>query len=723
MLYQGKNLSVSVLDNQCAELCFDVSNSSVNIFNRQTATELASALDALEATDNIKGLLITSGKAAFIAGADIGEFGPTFVQGEESIAAILDISNHNFNRLEDLPFPVVVAINGFALGGGCEICLACDYRIGTETTRIGLPETRLGIIPGWGGTVRLPRIAGIETAVEWIAGAKENKADAALKAGVLDAVIECKGDQEKLHKAALITLQRCIDGSLDYRERRQQKQSPLRHNKTELTMAFTTSKAFVAAQVGKHYPAPIAAIDAMEKAVNCDREGALAIETKTFIAMAQTPVALSLSGLFISDQMIAKKAKTLAKSADKSITRAAVLGAGIMGGGIAYQSALRDVPIKMKDIAQEGIDLGLSEANKLLNKRVERGRMSASKMGEVLNRIEPTLSYDGFKDIDIVVEAVVENPKVKHAVLSEVEQYVTDDTIIATNTSTISVDYLAQALKRPKNFCGMHFFNPVHAMPLVEVIRGSQSSDSAIARTVAYASAMGKKAIVVGDCPGFLVNRVLFPYFAGFAMLLRDGADFQHVDKVMERWGWPMGPAYLLDVVGIDTGVHAEKVMAEGFPSRMGRDFKSATDILFEAKRYGQKNSQGFYDYQPDKKGKPAKVVTDESYSLLKPHVAETKEFSEDDIIFRMMIPMVTEIARCLEEGIVASAGEADMALIYGLGFPPFRGGVFRWLDSLGVKAFCEKAKAYESLGELYQVTEGMKAIAADNGVYYPFPV
>jgi 3-hydroxyacyl-CoA dehydrogenase/enoyl-CoA hydratase/3-hydroxybutyryl-CoA epimerase/enoyl-CoA isomerase len=340
-------------------------------------------------------------------------------------------------------------------------------------------------------------------------------------------------------------------------------------------------------------------------------------------------------------------------------------------------------------------------------------------MAEVLNRIEPTFTYEGFGNVDIVVEAVVENPKVKQAVLVEVEQKVSEDSVLATNTSTISVDLLAQGLSRPENFCGMHFFNPVHAMPLVEVIRGSQSSDTAIARTVAYANAMGKKAIIVGDCPGFLVNRVLFPYFAGFAMLLRDGADFQQVDKVMEHWGWPMGPAYLLDVVGIDTGVHAEKVMADGFPTRMGKNFTSATDIMFNAKRYGQKNAKGFYDYVLDKKGKQKKVVSEEVYKLLEPHVAPRKEFSSEEIIARMMTPMATELARCLEEGIVATAAEADMALIYGLGFPPFRGGVFRWLDSLSAEGFCELAKPFEGLGELYHVTDGIKQLAANNGLYY----
>jgi 3-hydroxyacyl-CoA dehydrogenase/enoyl-CoA hydratase/3-hydroxybutyryl-CoA epimerase/enoyl-CoA isomerase len=715
MLYQGKNLLVTVDENSCAELCFDVQDSAVNIFNRQTVTDLTEALAVLKSTAGIRGLLITSAKSAFIAGADVMAFAPAFVKGEASILDILNSSNENFNNLEDLPFPVVVAINGFALGGGCEICLACDYRVGSESASIGLPETRLGIIPGWGGTVRLPRIAGIETAVEWIASAKQNSAAEALKVGVLDAVTS----SEKLKAVALTTLSRCIDGSLDYRARRIQKTSPLMHNQVELTMALTTSKAYVDAQAGRHYPAPVAAINTIEKAASCYRTEALSLETTTFVKMAQSLEAQALVGLFISDQFITKKAKKIAKSADKLVERSAVLGAGIMGGGIACQSALKNVSIKMKDITQAGIDLGLAEANKLLNKRVERGRMTVSEMGEVLNRIEPTLTYDGFGEVDIVVEAVVENAKIKQAVLAEVEAKISVDTILATNTSTISVDLLAKGLQRPENFCGMHFFNPVHAMPLVEVIRGSQSSSTAIARTVAYATAMGKKAIIVGDCPGFLVNRVLFPYFAGFAMLLRDGADFQQVDKVMEQWGWPMGPAYLLDVVGIDTGVHAEKVMADGFPGRMGKAFISATDVMFNANRYGQKNVKGFYDYATDKKGKLKKVVSSDVYKLLEPHVAVRKEFSKAEIIARMMIPMATELARCLEEGIVASPAEADMALVYGLGFPPFRGGVFRWLDSLGANEFCALAKPFEGLGELYCVTAGIEQLAQDKGFYY----
>lgn len=715
MLFSGKALSVQMLENGIAELKFDLEGESVNKFNRLTVTEFSEALDAIEKAGDIKGLLLTSGKGVFIVGADITEFGGAFSAGADGIAELMNKNNENINRLEDLPFPTAVAINGYALGGGFEVCLGCDYRLMGDKAKVGLPEVKLGLIPGWGGTVRLPRVVGVDVAAEWIAAGKEQRPDAALAAHAVDAVVPT----EQLKDAALKLLARAIDGEMDYQQRREIKKSPIPLNDTEALMAFFTTKAFVGQQAGRNYPSPVNAVTSIEQGYKLDRDEALKIEQQQFIASAQTETATSLVGLFLNDQKVSKVAKGWEKKSDKEIERAAVLGAGIMGGGIAYQSAYKGTPIKMKDINQDGIDLGLKEAGKLLTKLVDRGRMTPAKMAETLNRIEPTLSYDGFSDVDIVVEAVVENPKVKHAVLKEVETKVSEDTVIASNTSTISIDTLAEPLSRPENFLGMHFFNPVHKMPLVEVIRGEKTSENAVARVVAYANKMGKKAIVVRDCPGFLVNRVLFPYFAGFAMLVRDGADFQQVDKVMERWGWPMGPAYLMDVVGIDTGVHAEKVMAEGFPERMGKTFTAASDVMYEAGRYGQKNGKGFYNYEEDKKGRPKKVATDEAYELLKPHVAERTEFESDTVIERMMVPMATELARCLEEGIVDSPAEADMALVYGIGFPPFRGGIFAWLDSIGLDNFVKMAEKYSDLGELYKPTEGMREMAASGKTYY----
>ncbi|MEQ8802792.1 fatty acid oxidation complex subunit alpha FadB [Haliea sp.] len=715
MIYQSDALTVTRLEGDIAELHFDLKGESVNKFDQATVSSLSAALDALEAESNLKGLLVTSGKPVFIVGADITEFTGIFGAGPEEIKGFTAANNANLNRLQALPYPSCVAINGFALGGGFEICLACDFRVMSSAAKVGLPETRLGILPGWGGTVRLPRIIGVDEAATWIASASEQRADKAFKAGAVDAVAE----PDQLRAVALTTLNNAIAGKLDYAGRRDTKSSPLPLNDTEATMAFFTMKSMVQQQAGRNYPAPVKAVEVIEKARGMGLEDALEVEAEGFAELAVTPVAAALVGVFLSDQLLGKKAKDWEKKADKKVARAAVLGAGIMGGGIAYQSAYKGVPILMKDINQEGLDLGLAESGKLLAKRVERGQMTAAQMGDVLNSIDPTLTYSGFDKVDIVVEAVVENPKVKHAVLAETEKEIAEDAILASNTSTISITHLAEALQRPENFCGMHFFNPVHAMPLVEVIRGEKTSDKAVARTVAYANKMGKKAVVVKDCPGFLVNRVLFPYFDGFSKLVRDGADFQAVDKVMERWGWPMGPAYLMDVVGIDTGVHAAEVMAEGFPDRMKLDFKTATEVMFEHERYGQKNGKGFYDYQKDKRGKPKKTSSDETYRLLEEVAGERKEFEADDIIARMMLPMATELARCLEEGIVGTASEADLALLYGIGFPPFRGGIFRWIDTVGLDYMAEASKKFAHLGKSYELTEGMQAKLAAGETYY----
>ncbi len=714
MIYQGKAITVKNLDNGIAELIFDLEGDSVNKFNNATVLELGEAVAALNAAKGIKGLIVTSGKPVFIVGADITEFGQLFGGPEEEIIQNLADANKVFNGVEDLPFPTVTAINGFALGGGFEMCLATDYRVMSTEAKVGLPETKLGIYPGFGGTVRLPRVIGVDNAVEWIAGGAEQRPDKALKDGAVDAVVA----PELLREAALDLVHQCIDGLLNYRAKRKEKLEPIPLNDIEKMMAFTTCKAMVAQQAGPNFPAPIGAVKSMEKAAGMARAEALEVEAKGFAKLVKTSVADALIGLFLNDQALGKKAKGWAKKTD-AVKQGAVLGAGIMGGGIAYQSAYKGTPILMKDIAQAGIDLGLNEANKLLAKLVSKGRMDPIKMGEVLNSITPTMSYEQFDKVDMVIEAVVENEKVKNAVLAEVESKVQENTIIASNTSTISITRLAKVLKRPENFCGMHFFNPVHAMPLVEVIRGEKTSDEAIAKAVAYGVAMGKKVVVVNDCPGFLVNRVLFPYFAAFTQLVKHGADFQVIDKVMEKWGWPMGPAYLSDVVGIDTCVHAGAVMADAFPDRLKQEYSTALEIMFENKRFGQKNSLGFYNYQLDKKGKPSRTPTEESYKLLAPHVDDRKEFEADDIIARMMIPMAVEMARCLEENIVDTPAEADLSLIFGLGFPVFRGGILQYMDSIGLQAFCELADKYTHLGKLYEPTAGMRDMAANGKKYF----
>ncbi|WP_252179916.1 fatty acid oxidation complex subunit alpha FadB [Endozoicomonas sp. 4G] len=715
MIYQGKAFKVLALESGIAELRFDLEGESVNKFSRLAIEDLNDAIKAIKAEDSIKGVVLTSGKeGVFIVGADIMEFTSTFRQGEAELMEMVMGANRIFSSFEDLDMPTVAAINGSALGGGFEICLCADYRVLSNKGGVGLPEVKLGIYPGWGGTVRLPRLIGVDNAVEWIAAGREQKPDAALKVGAVDAVVAT----EKLVDSAVAIIKRCLAGELDFNARKDEKRSPLKLPMLESLMAFETTKAVVKQQAGPHMPAPVASVKTIQKHAELPRDEALKVEAEGFIKLAKSPESDVLVGLFLNDQMLKKKTKALTKQAGK-VEKAAVLGAGIMGGGIAYQSAYKGTPILMKDIAQEGLNLGLTEASKLLSKRVDRGRMDPLKMGEILNHIVPTLSYSEFADVDVVVEAVVENVKVKKAVLGEVEHHVREDAVLASNTSTISITELAKDLKRPEKFCGMHFFNPVHAMPLVEVIRGEKTSEETVATVVAYAKKMGKVPIVVNDCPGFLVNRVLFPYFGGFASLVRDGADFQKVDKVMEKFGWPMGPAYLLDVVGIDTGCHAEKVMAEGFPDRMSRDWKSAIDVMFEQGRYGQKTNVGFYQYEQDKKGKPKKVADETAYKILSEVAGDSREFEAQEIIDRMMIPLCMETVRTLEDGIVDTAAEADLALLNGIGFPIFRGGALKYIDSMGVDKFVELADQYAHISPLYQPTDKLREMAREGKTFY----
>ncbi|EHH2421441.1 fatty acid oxidation complex subunit alpha FadB [Vibrio parahaemolyticus] len=715
MIYQADTLQVKEIQDGIAELSF-CSPKSVNKLDLATLESLDKALDALTSHQGLKGLMLTSDKDAFIVGADITEFLGLFAKTNAELDQWLQFANSIFNKLEDLPVPTISVLKGHTLGGGCECVLATDMRIGDKTTSIGLPETKLGIMPGFGGCVRLPRVIGADSAMEIITQGKACRADEALKIGLLDAVVET----DALYESALQTLTSAINEKIDWQARRKQKTSPLTLSKLESMMSFTMAKGLVAQKAGPHYPAPMTAVITIEEGARFARNEALDIERKYFVKLAKSEEAKALVGLFLNDQYIKGIAKKAAKSASKDTERAAVLGAGIMGGGIAYQSALKGVPVLMKDIAQPSLDLGMTEASKLLNKRLAQGRIDGFKMAGILASITPSLHYAGIENSDVIVEAVVENPKVKAAVLSEVESHVGEDTVITSNTSTIPINLLAQSLKRPENFCGMHFFNPVHRMPLVEIIRGEKTSDETINRVVAYAAKMGKSPIVVNDCPGFFVNRVLFPYFGGFSMLLRDGADFTKVDKVMERkFGWPMGPAYLLDVVGIDTAHHAQAVMAEGFPERMGKQGRDAIDALFEVNKYGQKNGNGFYSYTIDKKGKPKKTFTEDILPVLADVCADKQEFDEQTIIQRMMIPMINEVVLCLQEGIIATPQEADMALVYGLGFPPFRGGVFRYLDRVGIAEFVEMAKQHAGLGAMYHVPQMLIDMAAKGESFY----
>ncbi len=712
-LFAGKAITLNRLESGIAHLIFDAQGAPVNKFDRTTLTELGQAITVL-GEQGARGLICSSAKSAFIVGADISEFSELFALPKEQLLQWVRETNALFTRIESLNIPTVSVINGHALGGGFEFCLATDYRIASGDAIFGFPEVGLGICPGFGGTVRAPRVMEPEAALQWISGAQQYDASQALLLGAIDTI----ADPEFLIEAAIEQIEMALDAPQSLADLRMAKSSPV----FELTANCTvlTEPLFEGLKKSKdpHNPAPARVLQALQTSLLQSRNEALQTEAELFVELAQSDVAKNLIGLFTNDQWLRAKSRKLGKQA-QNISTAGILGAGIMGGGIAYQCALKKVPVVMKDIAQAGLDAGSGEAQQLFNKLVAKGRLSQEAANEQLALIKPTLSNADIAPVDIVVEAVVENPKVKKVVLAEVEALLGEQAILTSNTSTISISDLASALQHPERFCGMHFFNPVPLMPLVEVIRGQKSSELAIATTVAFAQKLGKTPIVVNDCPGFLVNRILFPYFGAFSALIRDGADFRKVDAVMEAFGWPMGPAYLLDVVGMDTAVHAQEVMAQGFPERMRYGFKSAMDMFFEAGELGQKTGSGFYRYKREANGRPQKLVDENTVQRVQALQQTAQDFSDEDIVGRLMVAMCLETVRCLEDGIVESPIEADMGLILGLGFPKFRGGALRYIDTMGAEKFCALADRFAALGPLYEVTPGLRAMAANGSKFY----
>lgn len=717
MLYHSESIKVSWEKEGIAKLVFDAQG-AINKLDTRTIASLDEAVVCLEKIPQLKGLIITSAKESFILGADITEFLTLFNAPAEQLTRWLNFANRLFNRIEDLPVPTVAALRKFTLGGGYECALTTDYRLATDDLRIGLPETKLGIMPGFGGSVRLPRLIGCDNALELITQGKIVTAGEALKLGLTDGIVQ----DDELINGSLILLEQAISGRINWQARRQQKKAALQLHPAELQMSLITAKALVRQKAGKHYPAPMAAVNGIEAGAELPRDEALRCETAHFVPLTRTLTAGALVSLFLNEQYV--KGLTRRQTALRDAPeQAAVIGAGIMGGGIAYQSAYSGIPVYLKDIQPAALQAGIDEAVKLLEKQCQSGKMTVVQAAGIRAAIHPVRHDNELSDCDIVVEAVVENKAIKQKVLADIEQQVSEHCILTSNTSSIPVSELAQALKRPHNFCGMHFFNPVPKMPLVEVIRGEKTSDDTIAAVVHYAHKMGKTPVVVGDCPGFFINRVLFPYLNAFSLLVSGGADIKTVDRVMEQeFGWPMGPALLLDVVGLDTANHVQHVMAEGYPGRMVVEEHNVISLFAGLKRLGQKSRLGFYRHTDDGKGRLQKQPDEKLEEVLAPLGRTPRDFTADEIIDRLMIPMVNEVIRCYEEGIISSPAEADLALVYGLGFPPFRGGIFRYLDDTGTRAFCEKAEQYSALGPLYTIPDSLRTHAVNNTPYYPQP-
>jgi 3-hydroxyacyl-CoA dehydrogenase/enoyl-CoA hydratase/3-hydroxybutyryl-CoA epimerase len=650
-------------------LTLDVPGEKVNMLGRAMMEELHALIADLDGRTDVAAVVLQSGKPDnFIAGADIKDFLQirSAMEGEalsRAGQAILD-------RLAAVRVPLVAAIHGSCLGGGLETVLTCRYRVASDDpkTVLGLPEVKLGLIPGAGGTQRLPRLIALPAALDLILTGRNLKAKRALKAGLVDEVVP----KEVLLQAARKAARALADGTLQPTLPGVRMQDRLLR-----PVIFRKARASVAAKTGGHYPAPLRAIDAVEQGTATSLEEGLKIEARYFGELAVTDVSRNLVSLFFATQELKKDGTALDGAKPRDVRKVGVIGAGLMGSGIVAASAEAGALVRLRDAQKEAIARGLRMAREVFDERRKRGSLTGRDVQQRMDRISVTTDLTGLRHADLVIEAVFEDLELKRRVLAELEEAAGEEAIIASNTSSLPIAQIARHARRPGRVLGMHFFSPVHKMPLLEVVVTPDTEAVATATAVAFGRRLDKQVIVVRDGPGFYTTRTLAPYMNEAARLVEEGAAIEDVDRAMVRFGFPVGPITLLDEVGIDVGAKVAKVMHEAFGARMTAPAGMARVI--EDNRLGRKNKRGFYTY-----GGKEKKVDETIYALFPERPART--FDEREIQERLVFAFLNEAVWCLQDGILRSARDGDVGAVFGLGFPPFHGGPFRYLDQLGAR-------------------------------------
>ncbi len=682
----GRSLSMDVEDG-VAVLTLEQPGESVNKLTFASRDELIELLDQIENDRDVHGVVLISGKPdTFIAGADIDQF--LEVRTAADAQRMSREAHRMLDRIEGYRAPIVTAIHGACLGGGLELALACHHRIVTDhpKTILALPEVQLGLIPGAGGTQRLPRLVGLRGALDMILTGKNVRPRKALAIGLAD---------EMVHPSILrdVAVKRAGELGAGGLKKRGARRDPatlvLEQNRIGRSVVFRQAREQTVKKTRGHYPAPLAALEAVQASFGAREEG-FETEARLFGELAVTEVSRQLIFLFYASSALKKDPGVTDRGVrPRDVTRMAVLGTGFMGSGIAAIAAMEGVAVRFKDAAHDRVGAGLRAVRDILKEQVDRKRITRREFEDQMSLVRGTVEYTGFGNVDLVVEAVFEDLAVKHTVLREAEAAIPERAIFASNTSTIPIGQIAEASQRPHNVIGMHFFSPVHRMPLLEVIVTPQTDSEVTATVVAFGKRLGKTVIVVNDGPGFYANRILTPYINEAGRLLDEGVAIDAVDRALVDFGFPVGPITLVDEVGIDVAGKAGQVMAQAFGDRMSPS--ESLRLVVESGRTGRKGKKGFYRY--DEAGK--KQGVDESAYELLPTGSRRSEVSSLDIRDRTVLAMVNEALRCLEEGIIRSPRDGDIGAVFGIGFPPFRGGPFRYVDSMGAAAVLRR------LGEL----------------------
>ena len=684
-------------------LWFDYPGEKVNKFSSWAMAELADRLTAIAGMSDMTHLLIASAKPGiFIAGADVTEFGK--VESQTQAEEFVRFGQRTLLALSRLPQITVAVIHGACMGGGTELALNCDYRVISDDPKsvMALPEVNLGIIPAWTGTSKLPRRVGLPAALDMILTGKKIDGRRGKKMGLVDEVIPEAVLMESAKSWALRQTRKNASGG--------QTKLLVEGNPLARKVIFSKARQSVMEKTGGHYPAPLEAIRVMELSFSKGIEASIDAEARTAAALIMGSVAQNLVRLFF----LMEDAKKSRGPEPRAIRVAGVLGAGVMGGGIAQLIADKtSASVRMKDIAWPALAGGMKAASKIWKKKVDRRRMKPGEMMRKLARISTTTDWTGFEKSDIAIEAVVEKLEIKQSVLAEYEAISRPDAIFASNTSTIPITQIAARASRPGNVVGMHFFNPVDRMPLVEVIAGEKSSPEALSTVADFARKMGKTVVLCKDGPGFVVNRILAPYINEAVVLLEDGNSIESIDKAMKDFGMPMGPMALLDEVGIDVGGKAAHVLAEAFGDRMSAP--QALEKFLADQRYGKKNGRGVYVWKDGKREGADPAV----YELIGV-TPRPQPMAPEAMVERMVLIMVNEASRVLDEGIVASAAELDLAMIMGTGFPPFRGGLLRYADERGAHHILARLEALErEAGARFAPSATVRKLGAEGSSFY----